>query len=294
MAKAQSDSDLFTMQPTKETPEQASARRKEKKRQGRAELAARTDIEIPIDKFCVKCGETKPSDQFHKSRVEKDGLKGWCKVCAKHGRADWYQRNRGREIAKVTDYIKKHPELGRLWKKVSYIRHRDVLLPKKRQIYIDNKDSILERNRLRYATDEDYRLDRVRRSDERYASRDPADLRRYAATYRDQNRKAVNLHSASYRALKVNADGRISLTEWHGVLYCHGYRCAYCLGHEDNVGTLAMDHMLPLSRGGRHDANNIVPSCKVCNSAKSDSTPLEFLSRLSIGGYRRRRKRFTL
>ncbi|MEW6056453.1 MAG: HNH endonuclease [Bdellovibrionota bacterium] len=52
--------------------------------------------------------------------------------------------------------------------------------------------------------------------------------------------------------------------------------CHYCskkfAPHE-----LTMDHVVPLARGGRSTAGNIVPSCKTCNSSKNLETPVEQL-----------------
>jgi 5-methylcytosine-specific restriction protein A len=51
--------------------------------------------------------------------------------------------------------------------------------------------------------------------------------------------------------------------------------CHYC--HSD-VGRerLTMDHVVPLSRGGRSKKGNIVPACKECNNKKKSMVPLEW------------------
>jgi hypothetical protein len=37
-----------------------------------------------------------------------------------------------------------------------------------------------------------------------------------------------------------------------------------------------MDHVLPLSRGGRHCVSNVVPACGQCNKVKADMTLMEW------------------
>jgi hypothetical protein len=37
-----------------------------------------------------------------------------------------------------------------------------------------------------------------------------------------------------------------------------------------------MDHRIPLSRGGRHEIDNVIPACKPCNSRKHIRTEDEF------------------
>lgn len=44
-----------------------------------------------------------------------------------------------------------------------------------------------------------------------------------------------------------------------------GYRCAYCLEHADTI-----DHVVPRSRGGRHEWTNVVAACRRHNMQKGD------------------------
>lgn len=43
------------------------------------------------------------------------------------------------------------------------------------------------------------------------------------------------------------------------------YRCAYCLEHADTI-----DHVVPRSRGGRHEWTNVVAACRRHNMLKGD------------------------
>ena len=52
--------------------------------------------------------------------------------------------------------------------------------------------------------------------------------------------------------------------------------CYYC-GDQFVAKELTMDHVLPLSRGGRSTKGNIVASCKKCNTEKKDRGPLDLL-----------------
>ena len=49
------------------------------------------------------------------------------------------------------------------------------------------------------------------------------------------------------------------------VLQRDNHRCAYCGGGADTV-----DHVLPRSRGGRHEWTNVVAACVRCNHRKAD------------------------
>lgn len=59
--------------------------------------------------------------------------------------------------------------------------------------------------------------------------------------------------------------------------------CYYCRKKVESKN-LTMDHVIPLSRGGKSQKGNIVPSCKDCNNKKKYLVPVEweeYLSRLA-------------
>lgn len=50
--------------------------------------------------------------------------------------------------------------------------------------------------------------------------------------------------------------------------------CYFCEGHFSSAD-LTMEHVIPLSRGGRSTKKNIVVACKQCNSHKKNLTVAE-------------------
>ena len=52
--------------------------------------------------------------------------------------------------------------------------------------------------------------------------------------------------------------------------------CHYC-GKKFKPDELSMDHVVPVSRGGRSVKGNIVPCCKECNNRKKYLTPAEMI-----------------
>ena len=49
------------------------------------------------------------------------------------------------------------------------------------------------------------------------------------------------------------------------------FACQYCGSAEE----LTMDHVMPRSRGGRHNWDNVVTACRPCNQHKGSRTPDE-------------------
>jgi 5-methylcytosine-specific restriction protein A len=54
--------------------------------------------------------------------------------------------------------------------------------------------------------------------------------------------------------------------------------CHYC-GGKFAPEEITMDHIVPISRGGKSGKGNIVAACKTCNSKKKYYTPAEIILR---------------
>lgn len=102
--------------------------------------------------------------------------------------------------------------------------------------------------------------------------------RRYALWCKANPEKCV-LHSAKHRALKyanTPLDEMLTSTEWLAILAEANGHCHYC-GKE---AKLTLDHVIPLSKGGKHSKDNVVPACGHCNYSKRDKTPEEWRAKV--------------
>lgn len=79
------------------------------------------------------------------------------------------------------------------------------------------------------------------------------------------------------RARKFNCNATLTPDEWKEIKELFDYRCAYC---GTKLESPDQDHVIPLSKGGHHSADNVVPACKKCNSTKHNSSLLAFLLRI--------------
>lgn len=72
---------------------------------------------------------------------------------------------------------------------------------------------------------------------------------------------------------------QFSDADWKRTLNRYRFCCAYC----GESGPLTMDHVVPISRGGRHSIGNVVPACGPCNFGKHTSLAIEWRRRLGAG-----------
>jgi predicted restriction endonuclease len=64
---------------------------------------------------------------------------------------------------------------------------------------------------------------------------------------------------------------RVTEKDLRRLLARHRARCAYCAVAVTRVqgpACLEWDHVIPISRGGRHSIGNLLPTCRACNRGK--------------------------
>jgi hypothetical protein len=84
----------------------------------------------------------------------------------------------------------------------------------------------------------------------------------------------------------VCPDRVITRSQWDRMRPCvapriykrDGHACVYCGSRRD----LTIDHVVPVSKGGRHIDSNLVACCSDCNTSKGDRNVDEWLSALPV------------
>ena len=71
---------------------------------------------------------------------------------------------------------------------------------------------------------------------------------------------------------KLESAGAVSREDWAELVTLLGHRCVYCGRVRTRLG---VDHVQPLSRGGRHEIGNVLPACRRCNTKKGARLPEE-------------------
>jgi 5-methylcytosine-specific restriction endonuclease McrA len=100
--------------------------------------------------------------------------------------------------------------------------------------------------------------------------------------WRAKNKELTNHYTKSYIYRRKGAEGSHSLEQYKAKLEAYQGMCAYCGVNKADT----KDHVLPLSKGGSNNIDNIVPACLSCNSSKRDKSVLLWKSKLQIAGYK--------
>jgi len=181
----------------------------------------------------------------------------------------WYLANKERVLALHKEWLATHSEQVAATAREYHAKHKDQLRAYNAAYAIEHKKELSEL----WAREYREHIDEKREYNAAYN----AAHKEKASAYRREHRKELTLREAKRRAQKYgNTPVSELLTEaqWRDVLDQYHHRCAYC-GRK--VAELTIDHVVPLSRGGKHSASNVVPACQHCNSSKSAKTPEEWV-----------------
>lgn len=93
--------------------------------------------------------------------------------------------------------------------------------------------------------------------------------------WRNQNRK--RLHEQLHRRRVRLQKGSIYVISKKDLKRLYSSKCVSCGSAE----RISLDHIIPISRGGRHSIGNLQPMCPSCNSSKRDKFMVEWRMRRS-------------
>lgn len=87
-------------------------------------------------------------------------------------------------------------------------------------------------------------------------------------------------------ATKTEPSWRTDRRDRFMVLHRDGFACRYC-GASPGSDLLEVDHLVPRTRGGTDNAENLVAACKTCNGRKSNAIifPHDLIERQDADGW---------
>ena len=176
----------------------------------------------------------------------------------------------------LLDYVPEEIEKAKqsLLKKREYMhtyheRNRETMNERSRQYYEEHKEEMDTRSHQYYATNRDTILEQHCN----YHLKNRAEILDYHSQhYREHPEVSVAAHQ-NRRVQELSAEGSFTPKEFLDKCKMLGNRCMYCRRDDMPLGP---DHAIPLSRRGSNNIDNIVPSCKSCNTRKNTKTPDEY------------------
>lgn len=220
-------------------------------------------------KICNKCRTEKLSSEFYVRNVAFDGLSGMCKACARQERADYIRDHPDRVAAQGKAWRDRNPgysaRTAKAWREANPERFKAY----REQWARENAERLREIKREWYMANRAWVLAWPKRNPERAAE----SQRRY----REKNREARAEYTRRRRVDKLGgtvADVDLDAL-WTG-------DCGICGGDMDrelrwpDPFSNSIDHIIPLSRGGTHEAHNLQWAHLRCNVSKGARMPEDY------------------
>lgn len=208
----------------------------------------------PGMKRCSGCKKIKPlSDFYDDARNINTGKQSRCKQCF----ADYKQTPRAKELAKRLTQTEKY-------KRWRYKYHRMEEYRAKRRAEAKTAKGKATRRKYKHS-------EKGRASALKYAKSEKgkAQQKRYRQTPKGkaQTRRRVLIRLTR----KSKAGGSYTTKQWKQLCAQYDYRCLAC-GKQFTFEELTVDHVVPISKGGTSNIENLQPLCLSCNQSKGANT----------------------
>lgn len=224
------------------------------------------------------CKQELDSSVFNKDRSNKDGLSYRCRKCVSEYKSQLRKKNLERERLRDIEYYKKNKDAIREAKRRSYKKHRLTNIARSRKNYLGSRESRLEYQKRYYEENRSAILDKrsgyrkdnrdsIRTYNKQWREKNPE----YHSSYKKKNREKENEYYHRRRTRQLLQGDFTILEKETRRLYSSG--CIACDSHED----ISIDHIIPISRGGRHSVGNLQPMCISCNSSKGTQLMVEWI-----------------
>lgn len=182
------------------------------------------------------------------------------KIGAKLYKRNYYLKNRDKTLARVKSYK---------------LSHQKELAESRRRYYLQNQEQIVEKQK-KYAME--HKLEKVEYKRKYHLlnkvrlvkkavewGKNNKDRRKIIKDrWRAKNREKTNFLARLYIYRKKGAGGYPTFKQINDLYAKYLGLCVYC-----NLSkATTIDHVIPISRGGSNDIENLLPACVSCNSQK--------------------------
>lgn len=198
------------------------------------------------EKRCAACRKILPAASFHKNKASEDGLNTRCKSCCSQGQ-------QGPLLCVVCRCLKPRDNFRRHLKN----RYRTECRECEQMVVRCSKCKILKPH-------DQFTTDKILETGLKSNCRKCEAA--YCATPEGQAMRTRGKHRR-----RTRMKGRIcTLTgaEWRAILEAYGHCCAYCRKPFGPDRKPTQDHFTPVSKGGHHTKENVIPACVKCNCSK--------------------------
>jgi 5-methylcytosine-specific restriction endonuclease McrA len=95
--------------------------------------------------------------------------------------------------------------------------------------------------------------------------------------YREENKERMAAYKRNFKARSLGAEGKHTHEDVLFLLKSQGHCCAIC---KQTLHKYHVDHVIPISKGGSNNKDNLQILCRDCNMSKYNKDPIEYIQSL--------------
>jgi 5-methylcytosine-specific restriction endonuclease McrA len=193
-------------------------------------------------KVCSQCKIEKPISEFPRRKGYSNGIYCYCRECKKENHRAWKKTPTGKECERRY-----------------YQKNKDRILPRCAKYYLGTKGEHKERSL-------------------RWAKENPDKTKEIRSKYGKTPKGVINNKNCCHRRRELVLHGEgVTLEQWTKILDIQNRRCNGCGRKFGKRLKATEDHIIPLSKGGLHEFENIQALCGRCNSTKNANLDKEYI-----------------
>lgn len=221
-----------------------------------------------VTKTCTQCQRSLPATTaFFQKRSYTPGFLPQCRRCLNHAHREWYHRNKDARRAKRQAYNRANREKKARYNRQYRQENLKRLREKERWYREQNKD----RKKLYNREYRNRNKEKIAAKQREYRRRNKFILNAYKRRqYAKQPWQAIERRQRRRARILGALKNDLTPQQWEAIKAHYKHRCVYC---GTRPKRLTKDHILPLSKGGNHSVDNVVPACLSCNSRKQAGAP---------------------
>lgn len=208
-------------------------------------------------KICTKCNEYKNINDFRKHKRRKDGHSSSCRSCDTERDKLYYAKNKSNILEKQKEFRE---------------NNKDIVAERKKREYENNKERYAERNKLWHNENKE----RVNENSRNWSKRNKKKRAEHRKKWRMNNKDKIYSYGLKRRSYKQKVS--FVTHERIEILERYNYTCQCCgirvhdrsTGHWNTPDKAHIDHIIPVSKGGNSELDNLQLLCRTCNLSKSD------------------------
>lgn len=221
-------------------------------------------------KTCSLCLRKLKKSEFNKNKRTKDKLSFWCRPCRKNKDKEYYLKNQNERKIKDKSYRQQNKNKIKIRNQKYYQNHKDDdNFKQKTKLYrkYNNRKPDTKKKKSEYYQNTKER-DKEKRliNDRNYYNRNKNKVIQKVLNWQKRNPDKKRATDHNYRSRLYANGGKIKSDIVSEVLQSNNGFCQYCNKNKAN----SVDHIIPLSKGGTNNRDNLAPACSSCNSSKKD------------------------